>query len=168
MSRTARYIGQAAVYGVLAVIIGVFADTPSFENFPADKAEIKVSFAHGGERKVACRRRGADELAKLPPNMRKPMDCPRERVSLLLRLTLDGRPLFQASLPPTGLSGDGASRLYEKFRVPPGRHVLVAELRDSPRDDGFDYTRRLVLDLRPRQIVAVDFRAEAGGFVVRK
>ncbi len=168
MSNILRYSGQAFVYACMAAVLGYFANSPTYENFPADKAELKISFAHGGARTVECHRRSAAELRKLAPNMRKPMDCPRERVPLFIQLSLDEDVIFDGSLTPTGLSHDGPSRIYEKFQVSPGSHVLVAKLRDSRRDKGFDYVRRLDLNFHPREIVALDFRAELGGFVVRK
>jgi hypothetical protein len=43
----------------------------------------------------------------------------------------------------------------------------VARLRDSDRSEGFDYERTGVLELAPAQSLAIDFRAEMGGFVLR-
>ena len=64
----------------------------------------------------------------------------------------------------SGLSQDRASSIYQKFVVPPGRHVVSARLRDSARTEGFDYARSTEVELRPRQNFVVDFRAETGGF----
>ncbi len=162
-----RYLAQGAVYAVVAALLGYFSAAPAYQHFPKDKAMIKLAFAHGGSRKGGCRRRTREELAKLPPNMRRPMDCPRRRVPVYVELELDGAPLYRASLPPTGLSGDGPSRVYERFTVSPGRHRLVMRLRDSERDRGFDYERVAEIELRPGQNLAVDFRADAGGFVLK-
>jgi hypothetical protein len=37
-------------------------------------------------------------------------------------------------------------------------------LRDTRRDTGFDYERSAVLMLSPRQVLAIDFHPDAGGF----
>jgi hypothetical protein len=95
------------------------------------------------------------------------MACARERLPITVELLLDGEPLYQAVLPPTGLAGDGPSRAYQRFAVPPGRHELSARLRDSDRGEGFDYERTAVVELAPAQSLAIDFRAEMGGFVFR-
>ena len=34
------------------------------------------------------------ELAKLPPNMRTKMDCPRQRSEVQVELDMDGKPLY--------------------------------------------------------------------------
>lgn len=166
MARALRYLGQGAVYLLLALGIGYFSDRPAHTHFPPDMALIKLSFAHGAQ-KEECRRRTEEELAALPPNMRRPMVCARERLPVEVELLLDGAPLYRAVLPPTGLAGDGPSRAYERFAVPPGAHELVARLRDSDRAAGFDYERTAVVELAPGQSLAIDFRPEMGGFIFR-
>lgn len=166
MASPLRYLGQAAVYLVFAAVLGFFADRPAYTHFPPDMALLKLSLVHGA-RKEECRRRTPAELAKLPPNMRRPLECARARLPVVVELCLDDAELYHAVLPPTGLAGDGPSRAYQRFPVPPGRHVLVARLRDTDRSAGFDYERRVELDLAPKQSVAIDFRAETGGFVIR-
>ena len=165
MIKSLRLVGQIGVYGAFAALIGYFSDSPAYTYFTGDKAVIVLSFAHGANRKEACRRLSREELLKLAPNMRKPVSCSRERLPVVVRLELDGAEIFHSSLPPTGLSGDGPSRAYQRFVVPAGRHTLVAELRDTNRESGFDYTATKTIELRPTQSLAVDFRADVGGFV---
>ena len=166
MANPLGYLGQGAVYGLLALGIGYFSDRPAHTHFPPDLALIKLSFAHGA-RKEDCRPRTAEELANLPPNMRRPKVCSRERLPVAVELLLDGEPLYKAVLPPTGLAGDGPSRAYQRFAVPPGQHELTARLRDTARAEGFDYERTVVVDLAPAQSLAIDFRGEMGGFIFR-
>lgn len=167
MSDLARYAGQAAVYGLVCVFIAVLASWPRVGAWPVDAAEIKLSLAHGAQRKEACRRLTSEEIAKLPPNQRRPNTCARERLSIRVQIEVDGRTLYDAVLQPTGLSGDGPARVYQKFRVTAGRHQIVARLRDSDRVDGFDYESRVEVDLSPLQSLAVDFRRDQGQFVFR-
>lgn len=70
---------QAITYAWFAALIGVFASSPTYTYSDPNDAQIKLSFGHPGKRKVECRRRTREELAKLPPNMRTPQDCPRQR-----------------------------------------------------------------------------------------
>lgn len=160
-----RSAAQAAVYAAVALLLGFFAQSPRYQAFPADMAQIKLSLAHGAQPKGECRRLSRAELDKLPPNMRKPVSCPRQRLPLLVELLVDGRTVYSASVEPTGLSGDGPSRVYERFAVTPGRHQITARLRESARTEGFDYERTAEILLRPGQNLAIDFRAETGGFL---
>lgn len=167
MTSVLRWTGQVAAYALTAAILGTFADSPRYEHMPLDQALIKLAFAHGAVRNEGCRQRSPEELKALAPNMRRQVVCPRTRVPVLVELELDGRILHRASLPPTGLSGDGPSRIYQRFAVAPGRHRVVARLNDSGRASGFDYERAAEVELKPGQSFAIDFRAEAGGLVFR-
>jgi len=167
MADAVRYLGQAATYAVLALVLGYFSDRPAYTHFPPDMALIRLAFVHGAARREPCRRLSPEELAELPPNMRRPQACSRARVPVLVELELDGEVLYRASLPPTGLAGDGPSRVYERFAVPPGEHQLVARLRDSRGSEGFDYERQVEVELEPEQSLVIGFRAETGGFVFR-
>ena len=160
-----QFAGQAMAYALFAVAIGYFATRPAYTHLDPDKALIKLSFSHAGQRKGDCRQLTPEELARLAPNMRRPLDCPRERVPLGVELLLDGETLFRGELPPSGLAGDGASTVYRKFPVAPGRHRLSARLRDSVRNAGFDYQGEVVVVLEPRQNFVVDFKPALGGFI---
>ena len=67
-----------------------------------DQALLKLSFTHAGQLVQECRRRTPEELAKLPPNMRAPLDCARERSPVTCELALDGQLLAQR-IAPSGL-----------------------------------------------------------------
>ena len=161
-----KMIGLAVVLVALFWPVGYFADTPAWRHGEVGAAQIKISFAHGGAHKTACRRRSAAELRALPANMRKLDDCPRERVALAFVFELDGKPIHRASLPPTGLSGDGPSHFYGVFPVPAERHEILLKLRDSRREDGYDHVQRFTVDIAPGRNLAIDFRPNAGGFIL--
>jgi hypothetical protein len=74
---------------------------------------------------------------------------------------------YEAVLQPTGFSRDGPSETYDKILVPAGPHHIEARLRDSKRRDGFDYEAVRDVDLQPFQNLAIDFKADRGGFVLR-
>lgn len=167
MNGLMRYAGQAVIYGGFAALIGYFAAMPSYTYTRADRGEIKLSFSHGGQKRGGCRQLTAEEIAKLPPNMRVARSCPRERLPVLVEMDVDGAPVYRATLPPSGLSSDGPSRAYRRFSLPPGQHRIALRLRDSERSEGFDFERLFDVGLLARQNLAVDFRAEAGGFVLR-
>ncbi|MFO1134922.1 MAG: hypothetical protein U1E30_07045 [Rhodoblastus sp.] len=165
-----RIAGSAAL---LVLTTGLFAGAawlsaaPDYRQISADAAVVKLSFSHGSDRSAACRKRPPEELAKLPPNLRTPLECPRTRNPVFTELYIDTKLVYSASLPPSGLSSDGPSRVYQRFTVPAGRHSLLARLRDTPRADGFDHSIERTVDLAPGQSLAIDFRPELGGFIIR-
>ena len=159
-----RLLGQAVLYAAFVAVIGYFATSPAYTYIDPKAAVITMSFSHAGERQHECRRLSPEEIAKLAPNMRRPMDCPRGRVSLLVEFDLDGKTLYRASLPPSGFAGDGASSVFERFEVTAGHHHLKVGLRDSRREEGFDYVLERDIELVPGQSLVIDFRPGTGGF----
>jgi hypothetical protein len=162
-----QYSGQGLFYGLFVAVIGYFSVAPAYVHFPTDQALIKVSFSHAGQPLEECRVRTAEELAALPPNMRVPVLCGRERSPVQFELDLDGSPLYRAELPPAGLSRDGASTVYQRFPVPAGRHRLRARLKDSVRVPDFNYTRETDVTVVPGQVFVVDFNARRDGFTFK-
>ena len=156
--------GQVVLYAGFAAFIGYFASNPAYTHVDPAAAVVTLSFGHAGERKSPCRRLTPEEIAALPANMRRPMDCPRGRVALLVELLIDDEQVYRAYREPSGIAGDGASTVYERFTVSPGRHRLVARLRDSRREEGFDYELDELVELVPGENLVIDFRADMGGF----
>lgn len=160
----AQILGQAVVYTAFMAVLGYFATSPAYTYVDPGAAVITLSFGHAGEKVSECRRLTPEEIAALPANMRRPLDCPRRRVSLLVDLQLDDETVYRALLPPSGLAGDGASSVYERFRVAPGHHRITARLRDSRREEGFDYELDKEVELEAGQHLIIDFHAGTGGF----
>ena len=100
-----RLIGLFAVLAAVVAFAAAFSDAPAYRQIPADTGVIKFSFSHSASRE--CRRRTPEELAKLPPNMRRPLDCPRGRRGLFAELKIDDVVVFSEELPPSGFAKDG-------------------------------------------------------------
>lgn len=162
-----RIAGQFIVILVLFAAVAALSDWPVYRQIRAGDAVVLLTFVHGADRRAACRRLSPQEIAKLPPNMRRVQDCPRGRRPLDVELDLDGQTVYRASLPPTGIAGDGPSRVYQRFVVPAGSHDLAVRMRDSAKTEGFDHTREERVALSPEQMFVIDFRSETGEFVFR-
>ena len=167
LSKPLAYSGQAIAYVLFAAVIGYFSVFPTYQHLAPDMALLKVSFSHFGQHKEECRKRTEEELARLPPNMRAPMDCSRERSPVKVRVDMDGQLLYQETLSPGGVSKDGASTVYRRFPVNAGKHALLVQLNDSVRIKGFNYTREQAIDIRPGKVVLVDFDPGKGGISIR-
>ena len=159
-----KLFGQLLFYVVFAGAVGYFSAAPAYRHFDSGQALIKMTMTHGGEYKGGCRKRTAQELQDIAPNMRRQFDCPRDRVPVVVELDVDGEPVYQASLPPSGLHGDGPASMYEALVVPAGSHRIDVRMRDTERDSGFDYESSASFTFRPRQLLVIQFRQESGGF----
>ncbi len=167
MSKVFSWAGQAMLYVAFAVVIGVFTRWPSYQHLQQDHALVKLSLIHHGQRLEACRRLDPEELAKLPPNMRAPVSCPRERSPILVEVDVDGVTVLRQTAQPAGMSRDGAASVYQRFEVPAGTHRFDVRLRDSARTEGFDFQLSDTVDLRPAQVLVIDFSAEKGGITLQ-
>jgi len=167
MSGALRICGQLAVIAALFAGVAAFADWPVYRQTPRGTAIVMLSFVHSADRRAECRRLTPEEIAKLPPNMRRPLDCPRGRRPLHVELDVGDRVAYRASLPPTGIAGDGPSRVYQRFVLPVGPHDIAVRMRDTPRSEGFDHERNEQVTLAPDQMLVIDFRPEPAGFVFK-
>src|SRR5215471_14659473 len=125
MTGPLRIVGQFVVVAALFAGVVALADWPVYRATPAGSAVVVFTFVHGADRRAQCRRLTPEEIAKLPLNMRRVEDCN----------------LYRASLPPTGIAGDGPSRVYRRFVLPAGAHDIAVRMRDTPRQEGFDHSR---------------------------
>jgi hypothetical protein len=158
-----RIAAQVALYAPLMAILGYFSTEPRFSAVGPGQALVRVSFIHATQRKEACRERSAEELAKLAPNMRAALECPRERSPLLVELELDGRVVLRREVQPSGLRYDGNVAVYQRLTLPAGRHRIVARLRDRAEGD-FNYVREETVELAAGRVLIIDFNAARGGF----
>lgn len=166
MNRALRYAAQAVLYGTFAAALGYFSTAPAFEPLPPGYALIRLSLNHAGQRKVACRIRSAEELAKLAPNMRAAEDCPRERAPVRVKVELDGKPVADIVASPAGLSRDGASVAYRRLPVPAGTHRLRVRLADDAAAT-FDRVREEQVRLEAGRVLLIDFEPGKGGIILQ-
>ena len=157
MSKFVVWIGQGLLYAALAAVIVIFSRWPVYHNLDADVALIKVSISHQGQLLGDCVELSPAELAKLPPNMRAPKSCPRERSPLTVEVDIDGKLAYHQTAQPSGLSRDGAAVVYRRLEVPAGTHHIDVRMKDDARSKGFDYTRSEDVTLAPAEILVVDF-----------
>ena len=155
---------QVVAYALFAAFIGYFSAAPPYRHLAPGLAVVKLSLSHAGERKQECRQRTPEELAKLAPNMRAQLDCPRERSDVRIELEMDGAVLARVEARPSGLRRDLPSTIYRRVEVPAGRHTFRARLADSASGE-FRHHGEVMLDLEPGRVLVVDFIASKGGFL---
>ena len=161
------WLGQLLLYGLFALTIGVFSQWPPYRHLQADEALIKLSFTRVGKPVGDCRTLSAEELARLPPTMREPKSCPRERSPVTVQVDLDGRTVLQRVAPPTGVAKDGAAAVYERLVVPAGVHQIAVRLSDDVRARDAGYRRDARVTLVPGQVLVIDFDAAKGGITLQ-
>ncbi len=161
-SKPLRYLLQAINYTVFMALVWYFATSPSIKIIADDEAMITIAFSHAGQLREPCRRLTQEELNELPPNMRKPEDCPRERSPVTIEMELDGEKLYSESLLPPGLFEDGGVDVYYRKKIPAGAHQLSLKMNDSVRIEGFNHKLEQEIHVSPAQILLIGFENRRG------
>ncbi|MBF0194132.1 MAG: hypothetical protein HQL71_06215 [Magnetococcales bacterium] len=157
MNIIVRYALQGAAYTVFCAIIYFLSTAPAYNYLEADQAEIKLAFKHASKRLHDCTKLTRAELKKLPPNMRKPKSCPRERAVVQVIIHLDGKMIADEKFVPPGLHQDATVFAYSKLPLPVGDHLLSVHMRDSGRSEGADYIKEEHISITPGQAVVIGF-----------
>lgn len=167
MAKAMRFALQALNYAVFMALVWYFSFSPPFRQLATDQAVVTLAFAHAGERREACRTLSPEELAKLPPNMRMQIDCPRERSPIRVDLLLDDELVMEELANPPGLYSDQGADIYRSVKVPIGEHRLKVTMNDSVHVEGPTHTHEQTVILTPAQLLVVNFDSEINKFVVK-
>jgi len=167
MRRVLNWMGQALLYGGFAAAIGVFSRWPAYHPLAPGMAQLKISFIHHGARLAECRPYTEAEKARMAPNMRKAMQCERERTPVIIEVDVDGQPALRHTAQPSGLARDGASTMYQRLDLPAGEHRIAVRLKDSNAQPGFNHQRDQTVVLQPAQVMVIDFSQDRGGIVLQ-
>jgi len=162
-----KLFAEILMYAVFSVVVGALSVWPSYELVDENHAIVSLVFSHAGERIGECRTYSQEELNKLPPNMRKPADCPRERHPVRVELRSGDQVLYQETLPPSGIWADGKASIYQRIVVPSGTQELFVGMNDTGGQTGFDYEESTTLDLAPGRNLVIRFDAQTQGFLIR-
>ncbi len=162
-----RLVGEISAWMVFAVVVGVLSVWPRYEMLERDAAIVTLTFTHAARRVGECRNLTQEELNKLPPNMRKPSDCPRERHPVRVELRSADSVIYEDLLLPSGIWSDGKANIYRRIVVPAGVHELFIGMNDSGDPSGFDFETRQRVDLHPGRNLVIRFDEQLQSFLIR-
>lgn len=155
---------QIVNYTVFMAIVWYFSFSPPYRQLAEDDAVVTLAFGHAAKRVAECSVLSQEELNKLAPNMRKPMDCPRERSPVTIELRLDGELVAREVLESPGLYQDQSIDVYRNIRVPRGEHRLAVWMNDDVNVEGPTFRFEQVVSLQPAQRLVISFDAKQNGF----
>jgi hypothetical protein len=162
-----KYAGQVFAYLVFAAFVGVFSVWPDIRLLQPSEAIVSLTFSHAGQRVGECRQLTQQEMNELPPNMRRPSDCPRERHPVFVRFSANGKLLLTELLPPSGFWHDGKSNLYRRIRLDAGRYTLDLGMNDAGATSTVTAETRFDVLLAPGQNLVIGFDQESQQFFLR-
>ncbi len=162
-----KVLYETLAYVAFAGLVGLLSVWPRYESVDGDKAVISLTFSHAGQRIGECRTLTQEDLNKLPPNMRKPADCPRERHPIRIVLRSDDVVLYDEVHAPSGIWSDGKANVYRRLFVPAGKHSIFVGMNDSGSDSEFNYDAAANIELVPGRNLVVSFDQQQQQLVIR-
>jgi hypothetical protein len=162
-----KLFGEIAAWATFAVVVGILSVWPRYEMVDGGAAILTLTFSHAAQRIGECRMLTQEDLNKLPPNMRKPSDCPRERNPVRIELRSAGSVIYQDLLMPSGIWSDGKANIYKRIVIPAGTHELFVGMNDSGGASGFDFETSARVDLPPGRNLVIGFDEPSKGFLIR-
>jgi hypothetical protein len=161
-----RLFGEMTAWAAFAIFVGILSVWPRYEMLDRDSAILTLTFSHAAQRIGECRILTQEELNKLPPNMRKPSDCPRERFPVRIELRSAGKVIYQDLLLPSGIWSDGKANIYQRIVVPAGTHELFVGMNESGGATGFDFETSTRIDLPPGRNLVIRFDESSKSFLI--
>ena len=159
-------LGQFVAYGLFVAAVGALSVWPDYRLLDEQEAVVSLTFSHAAQRVEECRRLTQEELNALPPNMRKPDECPRERHEIYVEMRLDDRLVYTETAQPSGLWNDGKADIYRRMRVDAGDYSLFVGMNDSGSGGDFDYVEQRDVTIAPGQNLVVTFDGSRQSFVI--
>ena len=160
-------LAQAVLYGAFAICVGYFSVAPTYDYADPGIATIKLSLSHAANRVEECVKLTPQQINERAAKGLPLNECGRERLPVTVELEIDGACALLVTAAPSGLWNDGPASVYERLDVAPGTHTITVRLRDSARQQGWDYERTESVTLSPGRYFTISFRAETGGFGFR-
>lgn len=161
-----RILGQVIAYGCFVAVLGVFSVWPDYQLLDKQEAIVSLTFSHPAERIGECRRLSQEELNELPPNMRKPDECPRERHQVQVEMRFDDRLVYAVTVPPSGLWKDGKANVYQRVTIDAGVYSVFIGMNDSGSGDAYDYQQQQQVMIAPGQNLVITFDELQKTFVI--
>ncbi len=159
MNRALGYLGQALCYALFFVPLAYVSHAPTFRVLGEDMAVIKLAVRHPGKIVGECVLASTSGHGMRPSSMTQATNvCPRERSPVQLQLILDGKTLYRATVPASGLHSDGISSVYEQFEVPAGRHTLQLRMNDDVAVENYIWQFEQNIELQPAQVMVANFK----------
>jgi hypothetical protein len=129
-------------------------------------ALIRLSWRTVGERIEECRKPTEEELAALPPHMRRQEICEGRTTPFRLDVAIDGTAVFADRILPGGAHHDRPVYVLREFPISPGRHRLQVRFEvelppESARAARAPLTLDETLTLEPGRIALVTYDDDA-------
>jgi coenzyme F420-reducing hydrogenase delta subunit len=159
-----RVMASVSILFLSAFLILYLSERPIYPFYNKDMSLIKFTFKHPGRHKSEQRELTEKETENMLRHMRRTnspflqmrMVGKRERLPVYVEVELNDKMILAKTYYPAGLKNDIPAFAYEEFPVLPGTHHIEVRVRDSKREEGFDYTFEKKIETEPGKVTVVD------------
>ena len=137
----------------------------------ADEGVLRLSWRAVGQRIEECRVPSEEELAALPPHMRRDEICEGRLAPFALEVRLDEEVVLRRELHAAGAREDRPTYVFDELRVEPGPHRLEVDFAVAGGGAAAlvpPLRLRTRIELASRSVVLVTRDDESGELVVRQ
>jgi len=149
---------------ILSASILYLSERPIYPFYNKGMSLIKFTFKYSGKHRTEQRELTDKETEDMLRHMRRTnspfpkmrMVGKRGRLPVYVEVELDDKMILAKTYYPAGLKNDIPAFAYEEIPVAPGTHYIKVRVRDSKREDGFDYTFEKKIEAQPGRVTVVD------------
>lgn len=122
---------------------------------------LRLGWRLTGQVHEECRTLNAEEVAKLPVHMRKPLQCSTKVLAYMLKAEVDGKIVIEKVVSPAGLRADRPLLVQEEFAIAPGEHEV--EVSFLPVEQNFkakEFRFKSRVDFQKKKVHLVTYQGE--------
>lgn len=127
----------APVLGILLALaataaLGALSQAP-YARTASPAPLLRLAWRVRGTPVHQCRRLTAEELARLPPHMRRTEECERRILPYRLHVLVDGRTVIDHLVEAAGARSDRPLYVLDEVTLPPGEHLVEIAFTREPQ-----------------------------------
>lgn len=150
-----QIIGQVIFYAIIMAVLGYFSSSPEITLQNNNDTSLKLIIRHSGRIEGKCEPLSKLEQDKLPTNMQRLVNCPRQKSPLKVIISVDDEMIYNATIKPSGIHDDGVLADYSVFTLKAGTRHIVASAITNTHEGEFVDRYNAKIDVNPNHIVVL-------------
>jgi hypothetical protein len=160
-----RSAGIVAATAVMTLALVGLSRVP-WSAAPGDDGALRLAWQYKSQPVERCRTATPEELAKLPPHMRRTTICERGLRPYVLEVSVDGGAARVDTVRARGARADRPLGVFAQVPLAPGAHAIRVAFSPAGGDHA-PLTLDTTLVLAPRQVWLVTLDGDRGTLVLR-
>ena len=166
MNGPLRTAGVVAATALMTLALVGLSRVP-WSAAPGEDGALRLAWQYRSQPVEKCRAATPEELAKLPPHMRRTTICERGLRPYVLEVAVDGGPAHVDTVRARGARADRPLGVFAQVPLVPGHHAVRVTF--APVDGGHEpLTLDTTVVIAPRQVRLVTLDVGGGALELRE